>query len=78
MLTVTSSKIKGNWSAYLSWSGFESTVTAVNVLRNGAVLAGSQPNNGSYTDSGKGGGTFTYQVCATGTQTCTNAVTISP
>ena len=80
-LTATNvSKVKSNWSATLNWSGFASTVTSVTIYRNGAVLYANEPGpSGTKTDSGKGGGTFVYQVCEAGnTNNCTNSVTVTP
>lgn len=78
-LDVTTSKSKGNWTATLAWAGFGAEVTSVDVYRNGAVIATQAASPSGYTDSGKGGGSLTYQVCAAGSQSvCTNAVTVSP
>ncbi len=73
-LSVTSSKTKGTWTATLTWSGLSSGT--VDVFRNGALLK-TVGNSGSTTDSGKGGGTFTYKVCEAGTSVCTNEVAAS-
>jgi hypothetical protein len=75
---VTGSKVKGTWTTNLTWSGFAGTVTSVDIYRNGVVVS-TRSNTGSFSESGKGGGTFTYKVCAAGsTSTCSNTVTISP
>jgi subtilisin family serine protease len=76
-LSVTGSKVKGTWTATLTWSGFDGGVTLVDVYRNGIVIKAGQNNNGSTTDTGKGGGTFTYRVCAASSNTCTNDFTIT-
>ena len=77
-LSVTSSKTRGTWTTNLTWSGFAGTVTSVDIYRNGVVIS-TRSNTGSFSESGKGGGTLTYQVCAAGsTSTCSNTVTISP
>jgi PKD repeat protein len=79
-LTGSGSKSKGTWTASISWSGFPGTVTSVDVYRNGTKVAANRavsPN--SYSDSGKGGGTFVYKVCqAASTTVCTNELTITP
>ncbi len=48
------------------------------VWRNGVAVM-TTPNDGFQTDpiGGKGGGTFTYKVCAAGTTTCSPEVTAS-
>jgi hypothetical protein len=60
----------------LSWSG--ATSTNVDIHRNGMVIA-TTGNDGSYTDSigARGHGTYTYQVCEAGTNTCSNQVTVT-
>ena len=75
-LDVRLYKVKGNRTADLTWSG--ATGTSVVVSRNGSVLTTTQ-NDGFYTDpiGGKGGGTFTYKVCAAGTTICSPEVTVS-
>jgi len=75
-LSVTGSKTRGTWTTFLTWSGFDASVSSVDIYRNGAVIR-TQSNTGSYSESGKGGGTFTYKVCQTGTSTCTNEATIT-
>lgn len=80
-LTVTDvSKVKGNWSATLNWSGFASTVTSVTIYRNGVALSPNESGpSGTRIDGGKGGGTFVYQVCdANDSSNCTNQVTVTP
>ncbi len=78
-LTATTTKTKSQWTVALSWSGFASSVSAVNVYKNNALLNAGAPANGTYTDSGKGGGTFTYKVCdAANTTSCSNSVTVTP
>jgi PKD repeat protein len=78
-LTVTNvNKVKSNWTATLNWSGF-SGVASVIIYRNNASIGSPQPASGSYTDGGKGGGTFTYKVCdINDANNCTNSVTVSP
>jgi PKD repeat protein len=77
-LTGTGSKAKGTWTTSISWSGFDATVTNVDVYRNGARIATRPTTPSSFGESGKGGGTFVYKVCAAGSTTvCTNEVTIT-
>jgi subtilisin family serine protease len=77
-LSASSSKTRGNWTVDLRWSGFDVSVTSVDVYRNGSKIATGTANTGEYSDSGKGGGSLTYQVCAAGTSSCSNTVTVSP
>ena len=74
-LDVSAYKTKGVKYADLSWSGASST--NVDVLKDGTTL-GPTMNDGAYTDGplGKGSGTATYEICETGTNTCSNAVTV--
>jgi hypothetical protein len=60
----------------LRWSG--ATGPTVDVYRNNALLVNTQ-NDGVYTDTinGNGHGAFTYRVCQTGTQTCSNNATVN-
>jgi hypothetical protein len=48
------------------------------VYRNGALINTTR-NNGFYTDriGGRPPGTFTYQVCNAGTNTCSNQATVT-
>ena len=54
------------------------TGSNVDIYRNGVLIA-TTPNDGFYTDriGGGGPGTFTYQVCNAGTQTCSNQATVT-
>ena len=74
MLTASPYKQKGLQKVDLKWSGL--TASSVAVYRNGSVVA-TVGNNGSWTDSidRKGGGTYTYKLCASGTSTCSNEAT---
>src|SRR5207253_723192 len=74
-LTAQGRLIHGQRAADLSWSG--ATSNRVDVYRNGALTVTTR-NDGFYTDriGGGGPGTFTYQVCNAGTQTCSNQATV--
>jgi len=80
-LLVTTSKAKGTWTALISWSSFPASA-AVNVYKNNALFnpgTTQADGTGSISDTGKGGGTFTYKVCeAANPSNCTNSVTVSP
>jgi serine protease len=73
-LTGTATKIRGQNVANLAWSG---NAGNVDIYRDGGVLRTNMSGT-SYTDNTgtRGGQTFTYQVCNTGTSTCSNTVTI--
>lgn len=74
-LQAQKSKVKGVNTVALTWTG--SAATSFQVKRDGATIATVSAT--SYTDSpGKGGGSFTYQVCESGgTATCSNVVTVT-
>lgn len=75
-LTVSAYKVKGVQHADLTWSG---ATTGVDIYRDGARIETNTANDGQHTDNvgQKGGGTHTYQVCETGTETCSPVVTAS-
>jgi len=75
-LKVRTSRQKGQRKANLTWSNL--SAGSIVVLRNNAAVY-SGANGMSYTDSvsGKGGGSFTYQVCDTAYTVCTNAAVAS-
>ena len=74
-LTANGYKAKGAHTIDLSWSG--ATSTNVDIYRGGSLLV-TTPNDGAYTDatSNKGSGSYSYQVCAAGTSTCSNTETV--
>jgi hypothetical protein len=67
--------VNGRRRADLSWSG--ATSSRVDIYRNGALIA-TPRNDGFYTDriGGPPPGTFTFQVCNRGTNTCSNQATV--
>ena len=71
---VLSATISGRY-VHLSWSGM--TSTRADVFRNGARVA-TVANNGAYTDrlARRVHGTFSYRVCAAGTSTCSQSVSV--
>jgi lysophospholipase L1-like esterase len=75
-LSVTAYKVKGAQHADLSWS--PTGTGNVDVYRSGALVT-TTPNDGFHTDNigKKGGGSYTYKVCVSGTTTCSNEVTVS-
>jgi hypothetical protein len=60
----------------LSWSG--ATSSNVDIYRNGVKIV-TTANAGFYTDrvGHRVNGTFTYQVCNAGTNTCSNQATVT-
>jgi len=70
--------VQGIKRADLTWSG--ATTPNVTIIRNGQPIAASPvPNTGAYTDNigGKGGGSYTYQVCESGGSVCSNLTTVT-
>jgi subtilisin family serine protease len=74
-LSAVGSKVKGVKQTDLTWSG--TTSQKVDVYRDGALIA--EVDGGTHTDlpPGKGGGTYIYKVCESGTTTCSNEVTVT-
>jgi hypothetical protein len=74
-LTVTGRKVKGLAKADLKWNGLSGS--SIDVYRNAAKFE-TTSNDGSETDAinKKGSFTYTYQVCAAGTTTCSNTATV--
>jgi hypothetical protein len=74
-LTAVGRKDHGQNTVDLSWEG----ATNVDVRRKGSGVIATVPNGNSYTDSTgtRGPASFTYRVCTAGTQTCSNAVTVT-
>jgi hypothetical protein len=75
-LSAAGRKVGGINSVRLTWSG--ATSTDIDVYRDGVVIV-TTPNDGSYTDStgDTGRARYTYQVCETGTQNCSNEATVT-
>ncbi|MCH9053227.1 MAG: SBBP repeat-containing protein [Proteobacteria bacterium] len=75
-LTANGYKVKGKQKADLEWCGAGST--NVDILRDGAGIS-TTANDGFYTDNidQKGGGTYIYQICETGTAICSNEATVT-
>jgi hypothetical protein len=75
ILTATGLKIKGIDITNLFWTGAPSN--NIDIYRNGVRIA-TVPNIGTYTDNTgvKGRATFTYTVCAAGTNNCSNVVIV--
>ena len=75
VLSANGYKDKGNKMVDLTWSGM--TTSNVDIYRNGTLIA-TTSNSGTYTDNlGKGGGSYTYQVCESGDSNCSDTVTVN-
>ena len=75
-LTVRGYKLGGVHHADLAWNG--SNTAQVDIYRDLQLVA-TVPNSGSYTDNigMKGGGNYSYEVCDSGTTSCSAAVTLT-
>lgn len=75
-LAAVGYRVKGFQHADLTWTGAGSA--EVDVFRDG-VLVATTANDGFHTDSigEKGKGAYAYQVCETGTSTCSNPVAVA-
>jgi len=75
-LRASGRKVGGINTVRLTWSG--ATSNNIDVYRN-SVLLTTVPNTGTYTDStgDTGRARYTYKVCAAGTLTCSNDVTVT-
>jgi hypothetical protein len=73
-LSARGRKNKGLQAVDLSWSGMNGV--SLDVYR--GAMKWSTANDGSETDAinKKGAGTYTYKVCAAGTDTCSNTATV--
>jgi len=65
---------KGKYQVSLTWSG--ASTSTVDIYRNGSFRTNTN-NDGSYGESFKRSGTYTYQVCDQGTNNCSAEVTVS-
>jgi serine protease len=75
-LSASGYKVRGVQHADLSWSG--ATSTSVDIYRNGSIVT-TTANDDAHTDNigNRGGGSYTYKVCETGTTTCSNEATVT-
>lgn len=75
-LSANAYKVKGQQKVDLSWSGL--SASSVDVFRSGGRIS-TTPNSGKMTDNidRKGGGSYSYKVCAAGTTTCSNQVSVT-
>lgn len=75
-LAATGYKVRGRQQVDLFWDGASSA--DVTVERDGQIV-GTVPNTGLYTDpiGAKGGGTYLYRVCESGSSECSNEVMVA-
>jgi hypothetical protein len=73
-LKATGRKTKGNQTVDLSWSGLSGS--SLDVYRNSTRW--TTVNDGTEIDpiNQKGGGSYSYKVCAVGTTSCSNTATV--
>jgi PKD repeat protein len=76
-LSAIGRKERGRQKVDLTWSG--TTTGRVDVKRDGAIVKEDLVDTGAYTDpiDARGGGSYDYQVCEAGTDTCSNTVTVT-
>jgi subtilisin family serine protease len=69
-------KVKGRQKADLTWSG---ATANLDIYRNNVPIVTGTANDGFFTDNidARGAGSYTYRVCLTGTQTCSNNATVT-
>lgn len=72
-LSVNAYKVQGRKFADLTWSGANGS--NVDVYYNGSLYT-TTANDGAYTTGslGRGGGTWSFQVCEAGTNTCSSVI----
>jgi len=70
-------KVHGLQTVDLFWNG--PTSGAIDIYRNGNLIATVPAVGGFYTDhiNRNGRGTYTYRVCQTDTSNCSNQVTVT-
>jgi hypothetical protein len=73
-LTAVGYKLRGFQKTDLAWTG----ASSVDVFRNGSEIA-SNVSGSAWTDNidARGGGSYTYKVCKSGTTTCSNEVVVT-
>jgi hypothetical protein len=73
-LSATGYKVKGVQQVDLVWSG--AATAQCEIWRDGSLVA-IVPNSGNYSESlGKGGASYDYQLCETGSGACTVVVSV--
>ena len=67
-------RAKGKNKVDLTWSG--AATSSVDIYRNGSLRT-TTSNDGSYTDSFRAYGSFTFKVCDQGSDNCSSEVTVN-
>lgn len=67
-------RAKGKNKVDVTWSG--ASTTSVDIYRNGSLRT-TTTNDGSYTDSFRTSGTFTYKVCDQNSDNCSTEINVS-
>jgi subtilisin family serine protease len=67
-------RAKGKNKVDVTWSG--ASTSSVDIYRNGSLRT-TTSNDGSYTDSFRTSGSFTYKVCDQGSDNCSSEVTVN-
>lgn len=75
-LVASGGKVKGTHVIDLSWS--VSSASAMDILEDGSIIGSVASGTTTYTHNtgNKGGATYVYKVCQSGTNTCSNSVTV--
>jgi hypothetical protein len=75
-LSAAGYKVKGRQHVDLVWGG--ASGADVIIERDGRIVATVQ-NTGAFTDpiGAKGGGTYSYRVCESGSSACSDAVMVA-
>ena len=73
-IDASTGRAKGKNYVDLSWSG--ASTSSVDIYRNGSLRT-TTSNDGSFRDSFRTYGSFTYKVCDQGTSNCSSDVTVS-
>ncbi|MCW8863911.1 MAG: S8 family serine peptidase [Colwellia sp.] len=73
-LDTSTGRAKGKNYVDLSWNG--ASTSSVDIFRNGSLRT-TTSNDGSFRDSFKSYGSFTYKVCDQGSSNCSSEVTVN-
>ncbi|RHW75454.1 S8 family serine peptidase [Colwellia sp. RSH04] len=73
-LSISTSTAKRKTNVTLSWA--DASTANVDIIRNGSLVA-TTANDGSYTESFRKSGSYTYKVCDQGTNNCSNEQSVS-
>jgi hypothetical protein len=74
VLAASGYKVRKNLRVDLTWTG--SVSSSIDVYRNGTRVT-TTANDGAWTDSMRGAGTYRYKACNSGTSTCSNEASVT-